>query len=430
MTEISNALLAEVRDRFAFIDSCPEQGKRVFFENAGGALTLKTAVHTSEQYAAIPDNQGRDNLGSHELVRVINQAKADMREFMNAPGGQFFVGESGTELLFRTIMNACLGTSGVESANPSHSEAGVVLGSTLEHPATRSACARWARVAGHKHVLVKHDDSTGSVDASAYAAEITADTRVATILHTSPVTGMGVDVEAIVKAIRAVAPDCYIVVDGIQHAAHGDIDLTRYDVDAYVVSPYKVFSRHGYGLAWISDRFSSLPHDALLGGPAENWELGTRDTGSYATFSDVINYFEWLGEQVSDSTDRREKFKAAGAAIHQQEKRLTDAMLNGIDNVKGLVQIPGVQIIGGTTNPRREGLVAFWIDDVDSADIVKHLNERGVRTHLRKADHYSGNILDPLNQSSCIRVSACHYNTIDEVKEFLLAMSDYDDGNR
>lgn len=423
MTALTDSQVAAVRERFAHVATCPEQGNRVFFENAGGALTLKSVVKTSEHYAAIPDNQGRDNVGSHELVRVINQAKADMREFMNAPNGQFFVGESGTELLFRTIMNACLGTSEIENPAYEGKGPGRVLGSTLEHPATRSACARWAKIAGHQHHLVTHSDETGSVDAAAYADAVTEDTRVATILHTSPVTGMGVDVEAVVKAIRAVAPDCYIVVDGIQHAAHGGIDLTRYNVDAYVVSPYKVFSRHGYGLAWVSDRFTQLPHDSLQNGPADNWELGTRDTGSYATFSDVVNYFEWLGEQVTDSTDRMQKFQAASVAIKQQEQQLTDVMLNGVGNVKGLKDIPGVQIIGGIDNPRREGLVAFWIDGVDSANIVTHLNERGIRTHLRKADHYSGNILDPLNQSSCVRVSTCHYNTVAEVKEFLLAMN-------
>jgi len=426
MTEISDSLLSQVRDQFAHIDSCPQQGKRAFFENAGGALTLKQVVDTAGKYAAIPDNQGRDNPGSHELVRVIELAKENMRIFMNAPSGQFFVGESGTELLFRTISNACLGTSSVENSALAESGGGTVLGSTLEHPATRSACARWARIAGHEHVLVKHDDSTGSIEASEYAAAVTSDTRVATILHTSPVTGMGVDVEAIVKAIRAISPECFIVIDGIQHAAHGDIDLARYDADAYVISPYKVFSRHGYGVAWISDRLAKLPHDSLINGPKENWELGTRDTGSYATFSDVIDYFDWLGAQLTSSTNKREKFLAASKAIHHQEEKLTQAMLKGIDNVKGLVDIPGVQIIGGTDNPRREGLVAFWIDGVDSADIVSHLNGSGIRTHLRKADHYSGNILDPLQQSSCVRVSACHYNSVEEVKDFLLAMAEFD----
>jgi selenocysteine lyase/cysteine desulfurase len=45
-----------------------------------------------------------------------------------------------------------------------------------------------------------------------------------------------------------------------------------------------------------------------------------------------------------------------------------------------------------------------------------------VRTHLRKADHYSGNILDPLGVDGCVRVSMCHYNSIHEVAQFLAVM--------
>ena len=412
MSTISDELLNDIRSKFAQIDSCPVQGQRVFFENAGGALTLNRVVDVSRDYAAIPDNQGRDNPGSHELVRVIQKAKDDLRVFMNAPSGQFFVGESGTELIFRLVMNACLGTE----------DGGVVLGSTVEHPATRSACARWSKVSRKTHVLIAHDDALGLVKAEDYSAHVTQATKVATILHTSPVTGMGMDVAAISKAIRAVSPDCYIIVDGIQHAAHGQIDIASYDVDGYVISPYKMFSRHGYGLAWISDRLTDLPHDSLVGGPEHNWELGTRDTGAYATISEVVDYLEWLGSNVTESVDKRTRFVAAGAAIHAHEKRLTDAMINGTGNLPGLVEMDKVKIIGGVDNPAREGLVSLVVDGLNSADVVKKLNEQGIRTHLRKADHYSGNILDPLGLDGCVRVSMCHYNSEHEVAQFLAAM--------
>ena len=412
MPTISNELLNDILSKFAQIDSCPVQGQRVFFENAGGALTLNRVVDVSRDYAAIPDNQGRDNPGSHELVRVIQKAKDDLRVFMNAPSGQFFVGESGTELIFRLVMNACLGTE----------DGGVVLGSTVEHPATRSACARWSKVSRKTHVLIAHDDDLGLVKAEDYTAHVTQATKVATILHTSPVTGMGMDVAAISKAIRAVSPNCYIIVDGIQHAAHGQIDIASYDVDGYVISPYKMFSRHGYGLAWISDRLTDLPHDSLVGGPEHNWELGTRDTGAYATISEVVDYLEWLGSNVTESVDKRTRFIAAGAAIHAHEKRLTDAMINGTGNLPGLVEMDKVKIIGGVDNPAREGLVSLVVDGLNSADVVKKLNEQGIRTHLRKADHYSGNILDPLGLDGCVRVSMCHYNSEHEVAQFLAAM--------
>jgi len=412
MEKISDKILTDIRNQFAQIDECPIQGKRIFFENAGGALTLKSVVKCSQKYAAIPDNQGRENPGSHELVKVIKNAKNDLRTFMNASNGQFFIGESGTELLFRLIMNACLGTN----------NKGIVLGSTVEHPATRSACIRWSKVSGKKHILIPHDDQKGLVISKEYARYVTNDTEVATILHTSPVTGMSMNVKDIANEIRLVSPNCFIIVDGIQHAAHGQIDIDSYDVDGYVISPYKMFSRHGYGLAWISDRLTNLPHDMLVDGPNDTWELGTRDTGSYATISEVISYFDWLGSNFTDSGDKRKKFIAAGNAIKNHEKKLTDTMIFGNGNISGLSQINRVNIIGGLDNPSREGLVSIYIDGLDSAEIVKKLNDQGIRTHLRKADHYSGNILNPLKQKSCVRVSLCHYNSIEEVSEFLLAI--------
>lgn len=410
-------LLDEVRARFAHVSDCPFDGPRVFFENAGGALTLNSVVETSARFAAIPDNQGRDNPAAQALVAVIDKAKADMAVLFNAPEGQFFVGESGTELLFRLIRTAIVG-----------SPSGKVYSSTVEHPASRSAAAKWSATMGKEHVYITHDDATGAVSAEAYAAQVTPDAQVVTILHTSPVTGMGMDVAAISKAIRAVAPEAYIIVDGIQHAAHGRLDIASYDIDGYVVSPYKVFSRHGYGVAWVSDRLSALPREHLLDAPGEPWEFGTRDTGSYATFSDVVDYFDWLGSQFTDSSDRRARIVAAGEAIHAHEESLTNAMIHGTGNLKGLVDMPSVTIIGGVDNPRREGLVSIAVDGMDSPDVVTALRERGIRTHTRKADHYSGNILDPLGMPSAIRVSLCHYNTEAEIAQFLQAMREITEG--
>lgn len=405
-------LMASIRERFAHVSVCPTQGERVFFENAGGALTLNSVVETSARYAAIPDNQGRDNTMSQELMGVIAKARADTMIFLNANEGQVFTGESGTELLFRMISTAI-----IESE-----QGGCVIGSTLEHPASRSAAIRWAKIAGKSYISVPHDDATGSVQADDYAAFVRPDTRVATIIHTSPVTGMSVDVAAITKTIRATAPNCLIIVDGIQHAAHGPLDIASYGIDGYAISPYKVFSRHGYGLAWISDRLGALPHDSLIDGPKDNWELGTRDTGAYATFSDVVAYFDWLGSNFTESSDRRQRLEAAGHEIHSHEKALTDAMLHGTRNLKGLADMPEVEIIGGIDNPRREGLVACSVRDRDTAEIIAALSARGIRVHIRKADHYSGNILTPLGLANCIRISMCHYNSIDEVGQFLTAM--------
>ena len=413
MIETVPGLMEAVRARFAHVERCPFTGPRVFFENAGGALTLNTVAALSADYAAIPDNQGRDNPASAALMQVIAQARGDARLLLGATGGRVIVGESGTELIFRMIRAACLGAGGP----------GRVLGSTLEHPATRSAAEHWAGVAGHAHVLVAHNDAAGTVGAEAYLAELTPDTRVATIIHTSPVTGIGVDLAEVAGSIRARAPDCLIIADGIQHAAHGAIDLDAAGVDGYALSPYKAFSRHGYGLAWISERLAGLAHEHLIGGPPGNWELGTRDTGAYATFSAVVGYLDWLGARVSEAAAPRARLEAAGRAIRAHEWQLTQAMLHGTAGLPGLADHAGVQVIGGVDNPAREGLVSFWHEGLSSGEIVARLGEAGIRVHIRKADHYSGTILRPLGREDCVRVSLAHYNTEAEVARFLAAMA-------
>ncbi|MCY4150940.1 MAG: aminotransferase class V-fold PLP-dependent enzyme [Aestuariivita sp.] len=407
-------LISEIRERFAHVESCPFQGQRIFFENAGGALTLKSVAETSQFFAAIPDNPGRQNPAGQGTQDIIDGAKNDLAVLMNATSGQFFVGESGTELLFRMIRTACL-------ASPKGSR---VIGSSIEHPASRSAARRWAEIAAFDYINVPHDDATGMVTAADYRALLAPDIAVATILHASPVTGTRIDVAAISAAIRAVSPNCYIIVDGIQHAAHGQIDLQAYNVDGYAISPYKVFSRHGYGIAWISDRLSTAPHDQLIGSPAANWEFGTRDAGSYATMSDVTNYFEWLGGEVSQETDRRLKIEAAGQAIHDYEAHLLRCLIDGSGNLRGLRELSGVTILAGTDNPNREGLVSIVVEGMDSEKVVHELNAQGIRTHTRKADHYSGNILSPLNLNDCVRISLCHYNTEAEIRRLLAALAE------
>jgi selenocysteine lyase/cysteine desulfurase len=282
-----------------------------------------------------------------------------------------------------------------------------------------SASKRWAKIAGKEYRAAVHDNDLATINADDYAAIVDADTRVATIIHTSPVTGMTVDVAAVVKVIRAAAPDCVIILDGIQHAAHGGLSIDDYDIDGYAVSAYKVFSRHNYGFAWLSPRLATLPHDHLDGTPDDFWELGTRDTSAFACTTKVVEYFDWLGSHFTDSDDRRTRILAAGKAIAEQEHELAALMIDGNGEQRGLRDMPEVYVIGGHDNPAREGMLSMIVEGKPCAEVVAELNAKGIRTHVRKADYFSGNILQPLGRPTCIRVSMCHYNTDREVLTFL-----------
>jgi len=204
---------------------------------------------------------------------------------------------------------------------------------------------------------------------------------------------------------------------------HGALHVEDYDIDGYAVSAYKVYSRHNYGVGWVSARIENLAHDRIEGTPDNYWELGTRDAAAYACLSEVVSYLGWLGAQFTNSDDRRQRLLAAGKAITEHENFLLDLLINGREQNKGLADMPAVSIIGGPDNEYREGVISLTVQHVDSADVVSELSEKGIRVHLRSNDQYSANVLEPLGLTSCIRVSIAHYNTADEVLHFLQTMA-------
>ena len=325
-----------------------------------------------------------------------------------------FGGETGTECLFRLIRSAAL-------ALP---EGGSIISSPLEHPATYNATQIWAENTGRDWIEVPFDTQSGLVTAEDYARYVKPDTRIATIIHTNPVTGMVMDIVAISRAIRNIAPDCMIIADGIQHAPHGALDVEAYGVDAYVISMYKAYSKFNNGYAWISQRLSQIPHDKLLGKPLEAWELGSRDPSALAAASEVVAYLDWLGGHFSQDQDQRSRLNAAGKAMSTHERALTQLMLNGVPQHKGLMKYESVKIIGDPSNTSHESVVSFSLDGYGAEEVVAALAERNIRTHARLSDVYSGNILRPLGLESVTRVSVGHYNTLDEVLYFLEQFED------
>jgi cysteine desulfurase/selenocysteine lyase len=87
-----------------------------------------------------------------------------------------------------------------------------------------------------------------------------------------------------------------------------------------------------------------------------------------------------------------------------------------------------VKIIGPLTLEGREGIVSFNLDGMASPDLVQEFAKRGIRVHARVSDGYSGHILGALGLDDCLRVSMCHYNSPEEVRQFLGALAEIRQG--
>ena len=92
-----DALMSQVRARFHHVDRCPYTGPRIFFENAGGSLTLKAVVARMAEVAALPDNDHRDNDASRAISCMIDDGRDAMASLLGVEDGIVFGGETGTE---------------------------------------------------------------------------------------------------------------------------------------------------------------------------------------------------------------------------------------------------------------------------------------------------------------------------------------------
>ncbi len=411
-------LMRQIRDRFHHVDRCPVTKRpRVFLESGGGSLKLKEALAASAEIELLPDQEGRDNDASRYLSGLLDEGRTDLHVFFGSGGaGQVISGETGTRLLYRLVRSVAL------AADP-----GPVISCTLEHPASLDSAKQWAANTDREWIEVPFDPTTGTVEAANYAKAVTPDTRIATVIHTSQLTGFNVDLPAIAAAIRAVAPDCYIIVDGIQHAPHGRMTVADYGVDAYVFSPYKAYSRLSLGFAWINDRMTAVPHEHMLGKSDDVWELGSRDPAFYAAQVKVINYICWIGEHFTNASDRRALIEAGAAAMERHEGALIQLLLFGEEELTGLADFNGVTLVGPPTLEGREGIVSFNLEGLRGPELVKRFAAHDIRVHARISDGYSGHILAALGIPDCLRVSLCHYNTADEVRQLLRALRDIAD---
>ena len=411
------ALQLAIRDRFLHADGDPNSGRRIYFENAGGGLTLKSVFEADLRIGSLPDNTGRDNPASREIDKAIAAGRRDVALFLNAKDGTILSEQSSTACAFRILDAAAAGVRGTN-----------IVCSQLDHASFYDATSIVARRHRLERRVVPVNRDTGALDPDAVTAMVDEGTVAVTIIHASNITGAKADLEAIAARVRERAPGAMIVVDGAQHTQHSVVDVAGCGVDAYVFSAYKVFSKAGFGFAYLSPRLAAMPHAQLLGKVTSDWDLGTRDASGFAAFSCVVDYLCWLaGELVPEAipVDRRTAIAVAMNAIEAHEAALGKRLLHGDGALPGLLGHAQITLHGTRHHcDGREAVFAISVPGVSTARLVREFVGRKVIVHDRVSDAYSRHTLEALGVAEVVRVSLAHYNSPAEVDGFLRALGE------
>jgi selenocysteine lyase/cysteine desulfurase len=168
--------------------------------------------------------------------------------------------------------------------------------------------------------------------------------------------------------------------------------------------------------------------------PASNelpykWETGTQNHEGIAGLFGALEYFEWIGKEFAapqgDSlrdmyTGRKLTFKQALTLTRAYEFELSRALIEAISSV------PGTQIYGLTDLKRLEErvpTVSFTLKGKDPRKVAEELAAAGI--YVWDGNYYALAVTERLgleDKGGMVRVDAVHYNSLEEIERFRVAL--------
>ena len=298
-----------------------------------------------------------------------------------------------------------------------------ILVSRLDHDATVTP---WTLAAHDAGVAVDHIDihpDTATLDLDTLHDRITDSTRLVAVGAASNLSGSINPVTEITQAAHRVG--ALVFVDAVHLAPHRLLNVEAWDCDLLACSAYKFFGPH-VGLLWgRRNLLESLKAYKLR--PASNqlpdkWMTGTGNHEGIAGVGEAIEYLADLGRGVDPTAEsRRQALATAFRAIGNHERELSLGLLDG------LVRLPGVTIHGITDADLIDQRVATYSithDQLSPGELAEHLARRGIFTWA--GNHYALPVTEALGlePGGTLRISALHYNTLEEIERTISALGD------
>ena len=215
-----DALMREIKNRFHYVDHDIEGRERLFFDNAGGSFRLKSATEAFTRIDALPDCPERIHAVALFLQKVQATGTDDIRTIINAKGGSVYAALTASDAMFDMVRAV---TENIPGTN--------MVTSILEHPSSFDAMSMYAKRTGKELRVADSNPVTGGIDVDEIVGLVDQDTCLLSVMYASNISIAKIDIEAIVERARAIKPDLYILVDAVQHAPHGLIDLQKTPID-------------------------------------------------------------------------------------------------------------------------------------------------------------------------------------------------------
>ena len=378
----------------------------VLLDNAGGSQVAKPVFDRMSAFMFSTNVQlGATYRASVAAAERVAEGRAALATLLNADRPEEVVMGATATQLFDQLAQAL-----VQHWQPGDE----IVVTNFDHEAN---IGPWRRLEQRGIVIKTWDLTPGehTLRPESLAPLLGPKTRLVAVTHCSNIFGGINDIRAIADLVHD--HGAMICVDGVAFAPHRAIDVKALDADFYGFSVYKTYGPHHAALYGKYDllRYKAgninhyfygedkVPGKLEPGNP--NYELAYSCTG-------VIDYLEGLAAAHGINGKGRAAVEAAFDLIADHEVALAERLL------AYLRARDDVTIIGDPSSDRdaRVPTISFVIAGQSSRKIVEGVDAAGIG--IRFGDFHSRRLVQALGLSDpngVIRVSAVHYNTLEDM---------------
>jgi cysteine desulfurase family protein (TIGR01976 family) len=385
---VSTTLLdvAAVRARFSALDR-----RLAFFDGPGGTQCPDEVIGAIASYLREDNaNIGAPYETSRRTDELVERAHERAASFLGCSPGETAFGQSMTAMNF--LLTRAFGRTLREGDE--------VVVTALDHDGNVSP---WLELAHDLGIVVRVTGLTGEleVDYADLESKLSERTRVVAFPIAANSVGTAPDVRRIVDLAHGAGALAWA--DAVHYGPHGPIDVSAWDLDVLICSPYKFFGPHmgvAFGKRELLESWRPYKVRPAANEPVgHRFELGTSQHELLAGFVAAVAYVDSLGWD----------------AIVSHERELGERFLAGLPEE--------VELYGLRTMDGRVPTFCFNVPGRSAEAVAMALAESEVA--VWHGDYYAVETMKHLGLTDgAVRAGIVHYNTEEEVDRLLAGLAE------
>jgi cysteine desulfurase/selenocysteine lyase len=371
----------------------------IYFDNACQSLRPRQVIdEINRYYNEFPACGGRS---MHKLGKRVTEemiiARAAVAKFFGAKKPEEIVFTRNTTEAINLVANS-LGFK----------EGDVVLTTDKEHNSNLIPWQMLANSKGIRRVIAKSGkDNAFSMEN--FQKAMSKNVKLVSMVHTSNLDGTTIPAKEIINIAHE--KGALVLLDAAQSAPHKELNAKKLDVDFFAASGHKMLGPSGMGILYGKYNLLENMSPFMTGGdtvidttytsanfekPPAKFEAGLQDYAGMMGFAAAVQYLNNVG---IENIERHEI---------ELNKKLTE----------GIINLPGLSIIGPQNASLRGGITSFNINGMDPHEIAMILDQ-AANIAIRSGAHCVHSWFNEHNMKGSARSSLYLYNTKEEVDIFI-----------